>query len=55
MNEVTLFAILVDIALSGPLGGRGVSQPGFRPVERKYLIIFHGLGKGICCALTPVN
>jgi len=33
----------------------GISQLGFRTVERKYLIIFHGLGEGICCVLSPAR
>jgi hypothetical protein len=32
--------------------GARVKVVGFGMVERKYLIIFHGLGKGICCPHT---
>jgi len=47
---------------SGPLRAVHLSRrkwPGDKstritqPVERKYLIIFYGPGKGVCCPLTP--
>ena len=34
-----------------PYVAGGGSQLRFRTVESKYLIIFHGLGEGICCPL----
>ena len=33
-------------------GGKETTVRASRRVEWKYLIIFHGIGEGICCVLT---